>query len=57
MIHISDKTKEILEWIYCVVIALVLALLIRYLTVGNWYNYKTLFIDIAVATLFGKTRR
>ncbi len=26
----SDKTKEILEWIYCILIALVLAMLFRY---------------------------
>ena len=26
----SDKTKDILEWIYCIVIAVVLALLVRY---------------------------
>ncbi len=30
MIHISDTAKEILEWIYCIVIAIALALLIRY---------------------------
>jgi len=30
MIQINDKVKEIFEWVYCVVIALVLALLIRY---------------------------
>ena len=27
--------------------------LIRYLTVGNWYNYKTLFIDLSIAGFFG----
>lgn len=26
---------------------------VRYLTVGNWYNYKTFFIDLAVAGFFG----
>ena len=30
MIQISDKVKNALEWVYCIVIALVLALLIRY---------------------------
>lgn len=30
MIQINSKVKEILEWVYCIVIALVLALLIRY---------------------------
>lgn len=30
MIQINSKLKEILEWVYCIVIALVLALLIRY---------------------------
>ena len=30
MIKISDKTKNVLEWIYCILIALVLALLIRH---------------------------
>lgn len=30
MIRINDTVKEILEWIYCIVIAIVLALLIRY---------------------------
>ena len=30
MIHINDTVKEVLEWIYCIVIAIVLALLIRY---------------------------
>lgn len=30
MIKISDKAKDILEWIYCIVIAVVLALLVRY---------------------------
>lgn len=30
MIQINDKVKEIFEWVYCIVIALVLALLIRY---------------------------
>lgn len=30
MIHMNDTVKEILEWIYCVVIAIALALLIRY---------------------------
>lgn len=27
---LSDKTKEILEWVYCIIIALVLAMLFRY---------------------------
>lgn len=30
MIHMNDTVKEVLEWIYCIVIAIVLALLIRY---------------------------
>lgn len=30
IIQINDKLKNILEWVYCVVIALVLAILIRY---------------------------
>lgn len=30
MIRINDTVKEIFEWIYCIVIAIVLALLIRY---------------------------
>lgn len=30
MIHLNDKTKNILEWVYCVLIALVIALLIRH---------------------------
>lgn len=30
MIQINSKVKEILEWVYCIIIALVLALLIRY---------------------------
>ena len=30
MIQINEKVKEVLEWVYCIVIALVLALLIRY---------------------------
>ena len=30
MIQINDKVKEVFEWVYCIVIALVLALLIRY---------------------------
>ncbi len=30
MIQINNKVKEILEWVYCIVIAIVLALLIRY---------------------------
>ena len=30
MIKINDTAKEVLEWVYCIVIALVLALLIRY---------------------------
>ena len=30
MIHINDTVKEVLEWIYCIVIAIILALLIRY---------------------------
>lgn len=30
MIQIKDNVKEILEWIYCIVIAIVLALAIRY---------------------------
>ena len=30
MIQISDKVKNILEWVYCIAIALILALLIRY---------------------------
>lgn len=29
-IELSEKTKDILEWIYCIVIALVLAMLFRY---------------------------
>lgn len=29
-IKLNEKTKEILEWIYCIVIALVLAMLFRY---------------------------
>lgn len=29
-IKLSEKTKEILEWIYCIIIALVLAMLFRY---------------------------
>lgn len=30
MIQINSKVKEVLEWVYCIAIALVLALLIRY---------------------------
>lgn len=30
MIHINNTVKEVLEWVYCIVIAIVLALLIRY---------------------------
>lgn len=30
MIKLNDKAKDILEWIYCIVIAVVLALLVRY---------------------------
>jgi len=30
MIHINDTLKEVLEWTYCIVIAIILALLIRY---------------------------
>lgn len=30
MIQINDKVKEVFEWVYCIVIALVLALIIRY---------------------------
>ena len=30
MFHINDTVKEVLEWIYCIVIAIALALLIRY---------------------------
>lgn len=30
MIHINNTAKEILEWAYCIVIAIVLALLVRY---------------------------
>ena len=30
MIHINNTVKEVLEWIYCIVIAIALALLIRY---------------------------
>ena len=30
MFNISNTTKEVLEWIYCIIIAIVLALLIRY---------------------------
>ena len=30
MINMKDTVKEVLEWIYCIVIAIVLALLIRY---------------------------
>lgn len=29
-VEINPKTKEILEWVYCIVIAVVLALLVRY---------------------------
>ena len=28
--NLSEKTKDILEWIYCIIIALVLAMLFRY---------------------------
>lgn len=30
MIHMNDTVKEILEWTYCIIIAIVLALIIRY---------------------------
>lgn len=30
MIKLNDKAKNILEWVYCIVIAVVLALLVRY---------------------------
>lgn len=29
-VELSEKTKEILEWVYCIIIALVLAMLFRY---------------------------
>ena len=29
-IEVSPKAKEILEWVYCIVIAIILALLVRY---------------------------
>lgn len=30
MIHINDTLKEVLEWTYCIIVAIILALLIRY---------------------------
>ena len=30
MIKLSDRAKDILEWVYCIIIAVVLALLVRY---------------------------
>ncbi len=30
MIKLSDRAKDILEWVYCIVIAVILALLVRY---------------------------
>ena len=30
MVQLNDKTKNILEWVYCIIIALILALLIRH---------------------------
>lgn len=30
MIKLNDKAKDILEWVYCIVIAIILALLVRY---------------------------
>ena len=30
MINLSDRTKNILEWIFCIVVAFILALLIKY---------------------------
>lgn len=30
MIKLNDRAKDILEWIYCIVIAIILALLVRY---------------------------
>jgi len=30
MFTMSEKAKDILEWIYCIVIAIVLAILVRY---------------------------
>lgn len=36
-----------------VILSFINCFLVRYLTVGNWYNYKTLFIDIAIPVLLG----
>lgn len=36
-----------------VILCFINCFLVRYLTVGNWYNYKTFFIDLGIGVLFG----
>jgi len=36
-----------------IILTLISCFLVRYLTVGNWYNYKTFFIDLSITTLVG----
>ena len=36
-----------------VILTFINVFLLRYLTVGNWYNEKTFFIDLAVGIFFG----
>ena len=37
-----------------VILCFINCFLIRWITVGNWYNQKTIFIDLSVAVFFIK---
>ena len=50
IIHYFKYNRLFLSYL---LFAFINSFLIRYLTVGNWQNYKTLFIDLAVAGIFG----
>ena len=51
--NIVNYVKHNRLFLSYVILSFISCFLIRYLTVGNWYNQKTFFIDIAVVTFFG----
>ena len=55
--NIKNKTFNYIKhnrlFLSYVILCFINCFLVRYLTVGNWYNQKTFFIDLGVSLLFG----
>ena len=51
--NIINYVKHNRLFLSFVILTFINCFLIRWLTVGNWYNNKTIFIDLSIGLFFG----